>query len=299
MVKIFKNFDKIKKEKYTILIVPNNTKNTRHFVFSKIAMALSLIFTFVVIASFFILYGLYSYEKKANKILSESNKQNKYQLNATQQDIKDKQMEVDTYKNSIANIKDKVDELNDLESKINSILGSGAIKFPTSRGGAGINPSTTSLDLDGSINKLKDSLSKLQAYELAQRKIPSVLPCAGNFTSKFGIRSNPFSIRSSETHPGIDIAGSIGTPIKASADGVVTYSGWESGYGNVIKINHGNGYESFYGHNSKLLVNEGTQVKRGDVIALMGSTGRSTGTHCHFEVRLNGNPIDPLKLVKQ
>lgn len=286
-------------EKYTILIVPNNTKNTKHLVFSKIGITLSLILTMTMIASIFFLYGLYSNEKRTNLALNESNKQHKNDLKVIEQEVQSKQTEVDAYKKATANIQDKMDELNELESKINSILGSETVKLPASRGGAGINTSPSILDTDVVINKLNESLNKLQIYELAQRKIPSIFPCVGNLTSKFGSRSNPFGVSSTENHPGIDISNSIGTPIKAAADGIVTYSNWESGYGYVVIINHGNGYESFYGHNSILKVTEGTQVKRGDVISLMGSTGRSTGPHCHFEIRLNNTPIDPLKLIKQ
>lgn len=292
------NINKMIEEKYTILIVPNNTRNTKHFVFSKMRIAISLMLTIVMISTFFILYGLYFNEKKANIALIKSNKQDKYDLKLIQQDVQEKQKEVDAYKKSTENIKDKMDELNELENKINSILGNESIKLPPSRGGTGVNTSYSNIDADGTINKLNQSLSKLQTYEFEQRKVPSIFPCVGNLTSRFGSRNNPFGISSTETHSGIDISNSIGTPIKAAADGIVTYANWESGYGYVVKINHGNGYETFYGHNSKLKVTEGTQVKRGDIISLMGSTGRSTGPHCHFEVRLNNNPIDPLKLIK-
>lgn len=292
------NINKMIEEKYTILIVPNNTRNTKHFVFSKMRIAISLMLTIVMISTFFILYGLYFNEKRANIALIKSNKQDKYDLKLIQQDVQEKQKEVDAYKKSTENIKDKMDELNELENKINSILGNESIKLPPSRGGTGVNTSYSNIDADGTINKLNQSLSKLQTYEFEQRKVPSIFPCVGNLTSRFGSRNNPFGISSTETHSGIDISNSIGTPIKAAADGIVTYANWESGYGYVVKINHGNGYETFYGHNSKLKVTEGTQVKRGDIISLMGSTGRSTGPHCHFEVRLNNNPIDPLKLIK-
>ena len=286
-------------EKYTILIVPNDTRSTKHLVFNKLVIAISLMLTVAIIGALFILYGLYFNEKRSNTALSESNRQHKSNIELLQQDVEDKQEEVNTSKESAQNIKNKMDELIELESKINSILGSEAEKLPISRGVGGISTPTSYVNADEAIKRLNDTFSKLKAYELAQRKIPSILPCVGSFTSQFGSRSNPFGKKSTETHEGIDIANSTGTPIKAAADGVVTYSDWKNGYGNVVIISHGNGYESFYGHNSQLKVKEGTQVKRGDLIALMGSTGRSTGPHCHFEIRLNSNPIDPFKLIKK
>lgn len=117
----------------------------------------------------------------------------------------------------------------------------------------------------------------------------SVKPVLGNITSRFGANE---SIRD-HTHKGIDIAASNGTTIVAAADGKVTYSGWMSGYGNLIIITHENGIQTYYGHCSKLYVSEGKEVAAGDKIAAVGSTGYSTGNHLHFEIRKNGTQINP------
>lgn len=117
----------------------------------------------------------------------------------------------------------------------------------------------------------------------------SVKPVSGNITSRFGANE---SIRD-HTHKGIDIAASNGTTIVAAADGKVTYSGWMSGYGNLIIITHENGIQTYYGHCSKLYVSEGKEVSAGDKIAAVGSTGYSTGNHLHFEIRKNGTQINP------
>lgn len=146
--------------------------------------------------------------------------------------------------------------------------------------------------VDAEIQELDEVIKEAEAKLKAMMAKPLVLPTYGKITSPYGYRKNPFG-RGYEFHPAIDIANSRGTPIKASGDGVVTISGWEGGYGYLVKINHQNGYESLYGHNSKLAVKVGQRVKRGDVIAYMGSTGRSTGNHCHFEVRLYGKAINP------
>jgi len=115
----------------------------------------------------------------------------------------------------------------------------------------------------------------------------------GRISSGFGARLSPFT-KEKSYHYGVDIAGPYGTPILAVADGVISYAGWRNGYGWFLIINHANGYQTAYGHNSKLLVNVGHKVKRGDKIALIGNTGRTTGIHCHFEVRINGDHKNPM-----
>ena len=97
---------------------------------------------------------------------------------------------------------------------------------------------------------------------------------------------------------GVDLAAPKGTPIYASRDGTISYSGASSGYGLLVEINHGSGITTRYGHCSKLLVKKGQKVKQGQIIALVGSTGHSTGPHCHFEIRINGTPVNPEKYVK-
>ena len=118
-------------------------------------------------------------------------------------------------------------------------------------------------------------------------------PCTGILTSRFGYRS----LLGSTYHSGIDIGNSYGTSIYASDGGTVTYSGWMSGYGYLIIIDHGNGYQTYYGHNSSLVASLGQKVHKGQLIARMGSTGRSTGNHCHFGIKLNGTFVNPLNYL--
>lgn len=121
----------------------------------------------------------------------------------------------------------------------------------------------------------------------------SVKPVKGNITSRFGAIE---SIRN-HVHKGMDIAAANGTPIKVAANGTVTFSGWMSGYGNLIIVSHSNGIQTYYGHCSKLYVSVGKEVKAGDVIAAVGSTGDSTGNHLHFEIRKNGVQVNPALYV--
>jgi len=127
--------------------------------------------------------------------------------------------------------------------------------------------------------------------------IPSVQPVAKlQFTSNFGIRSDPFR-GTAAMHAGVDIPGPIGTPIYATADGIVAHADRQGGYGNLVEINHGKGIATRYGHLSKILVTDGTRVHRGQLIALMGSTGRSTGSHLHYEVRMDGHAVNPIPFL--
>lgn len=130
--------------------------------------------------------------------------------------------------------------------------------------------------------------------KLASR--PSIWPVSGEVTSNFGWRSSPWG-GGSELHQGIDIANSLDTPIVAAADGEVVQSGWAGGYGNVVQIDHGNGVSTVYGHNSRVAVNVGQSVKKGQVISYLGSTGRSTGPHVHYEIRMNGTAVDPISYM--
>jgi murein DD-endopeptidase MepM/ murein hydrolase activator NlpD len=121
---------------------------------------------------------------------------------------------------------------------------------------------------------------------------------SGYISSLYGQRTDPFD-GNQASHQGLDFAGAAGTQVLAVADGIVSHTGNDGGYGRLIEITHGNGYITRYAHNAKLLVKQGQTVKRGDAIALMGSTGRSTGTHLHFEVLRNGKPMNPLSFVKR
>lgn len=118
-------------------------------------------------------------------------------------------------------------------------------------------------------------------------------PCSGPITSPFGYRTHPI-FGTTIFHAGIDIGVDYGTPIHAADSGVVVYAGWISGYGNAVIIDHGGGISTLYGHNQSLAVSEGQSVSKGAVVAYAGSTGNSTGPHCHFEVDVNGSPVNPL-----
>lgn len=125
---------------------------------------------------------------------------------------------------------------------------------------------------------------------------PSIWPCGGMLTSGFGYRRDPFS-RRIRMHEGIDIAGPVGTPVHATADGRVVFTGPYYGFGLTVKIDHGYGYKTVYAHLHSIKVDKGDFVKRGDIIGNRGRTGRTTGSHLHYEVRVSGIPVNPLNYI--
>ncbi len=148
-------------------------------------------------------------------------------------------------------------------------------------------------------NKLLQQMDTLNLYRIAAEKAPFAMPVksAFRFTSGYGYRRDP-KTGGRRMHNGTDFAAAHGTDIFATADGVVTFAGWQSGFGKLVKIQHAFGIETLYAHNTRIRVRKGQRVSRGDHIADMGSTGRSTGTHLHYEVRVNGVPRNPMTYIK-
>ena len=167
----------------------------------------------------------------------------------------------------------------------------------------------TGHDLTSSIDALGSQLtmqseqlllleSLLSDRDLDASLLPTGLPVRSGYASSgFGTRSDPFSGYNA-FHRGVDFNGPRGSDVLTVAEGVVFFSGKRSGYGNVVEIDHGNGYRTLYGHNTQNTVKEGERVKAGDVIAKMGSTGRATGNHVHFEVWLNGKVVNPSQYLR-
>jgi murein DD-endopeptidase MepM/ murein hydrolase activator NlpD len=147
---------------------------------------------------------------------------------------------------------------------------------------------------------LFNSWKKLDQLQDDVIAIPSDKPIRASvvFTSGYGVRDDPFH-KGAAMHPGIDLAGAYGTPIYATADGTVVRAGWNNGgYGNMVELDHGRGIMTRYGHMSAVLVQPGEHVTRGQQIGRMGSTGRSTGNHLHYEVRIDGHPVNPIPFMK-
>jgi murein DD-endopeptidase MepM/ murein hydrolase activator NlpD len=142
---------------------------------------------------------------------------------------------------------------------------------------------------------IKASLNPIPANVDSLKHVPTGVPVDGWVTKGFSV-NNP---QLGGNHPGVDFAAKIGTKVKATADGKVASAGWDDVYGNVVTIDHGNGYVTYYGHNLKVLVKVGDTVHRGDVIALSGSSGRSSAPHLHYEIKQNGTAVDPKDYLNQ
>lgn len=177
------------------------------------------------------------------------------------------------------------------------------------QGGPESDTAGASIEVSASLVRLSDEIktseARLRALEtlLLDRRLtdavtPTGWPADGGFVSSgFGHRADPFSGRVAY-HEGVDIASKLGSPIRALADGVVAYTGEKSNYGRTVEINHGNGLTTRYAHAHSVLVKVGDTVKRGDTVALVGSTGRSTGPHIHLEVLKDGRPVNPTKYLR-
>ena len=152
---------------------------------------------------------------------------------------------------------------------------------------------------DATFKQLFTSWKKLDSISAGAIAVPSDKPVrTAAFTSGYGLRSDPFR-GAAAMHAGIDLAGPLGTPIYATADGTVTTAGWNNGgYGNLVKLNHGRGIETRYAHMSQVSVSAGQRVTRGQIVGRMGSTGRSTGSHLHYEVRIDARAVNPIPFMK-
>lgn len=172
------------------------------------------------------------------------------------------------------------------------------LRRPAAQGGPFIPWSREAAELDASFSQLADALQRLNALERGLAMLPSGRPTMSpSLTSSYGYRRDPFT-GAAAFHAGLDFPGAYGQPILAAAPGRVSYAGGRSGYGNCIEIDHGNGIMTRYAHLSGIGVRMGQMVPKGFQIGRMGSTGRSTGTHLHFEVRINNAPINPRRFLE-
>jgi murein DD-endopeptidase MepM/ murein hydrolase activator NlpD len=158
--------------------------------------------------------------------------------------------------------------------------------------------SVPDVDADRQFRALFMTWKKLDTLERGVIAIPSTQPVQQmSYTSNYGVRTDPFR-GTAAMHAGVDIPGAIGTPVYATADGIVSRAERAGGYGNLIEVDHGRGIATRYGHLSKVLVGANARVVRGQLIALMGSTGRSTGSHLHYEVRIDGHAVNPMPFLQ-
>lgn len=188
-----------------------------------------------------------------------------------------------------ASLRDKFYKIDTELSKINGYLKARGIKpvVNQAEGGEADDDVISSDEISDFYVKYIDRIG----YEISHT--PLGMPFPGRITSTFGHRENPFGGINVETHKGLDIAGPFGSPVKAMAEGTVEFAGLRGGFGNCIMLKHANGIETLYGHLSKILVKVGDNILIGQIIGKIGSTGRSTGPHLHYEIHRNGQKINP------
>jgi len=195
----------------------------------------------------------------------------------------------------IASLERELHQLKKLDEKVRTMLGGDKTPPPLKLATLSKQPS-----LEQKVLLTQEEESRIRTPEMALlfeeqqerlRAIPSIWPVKGFVSNDF------YQKRGSKGHPGLDIAAKSGSLVMATADGIVTFAGWNDTLGNLVRIDHGFGYTTLYGHNSQLIVGEGKRVKQGDVIAFVGSTGKSSAPHLHYEVHLNGEAIDPRTLL--
>lgn len=296
---------------YTVLIVPNPTSKTYRFSVSRKQLK-----SVLVGAVFFVLLfsGLSFHYFYTDGKLSE--------LQTLRQDNRTQKVEIQTLSTRIADINKKMTRLKELDTKIRIIAN---ITPPDENDqllgqGGGDEESVDSLRAmvrDGHPDALKKMHSHLEILEVAALSqevsflelesamkdkkrmwayTPSIKPVRGWMTSGFGKRTSPFTGHLT-MHRGLDIAARHGTPIVAPSNGVVSYEGFDRALGKVVKLNHGYGYKTLYGHLSKTIVKVGQKIKRGSIIGYVGNTGRSTGPHLHYSVYVNNVPVNPTRYI--
>jgi murein DD-endopeptidase MepM/ murein hydrolase activator NlpD len=300
-----------KKEYFTFMFLPGPNERVRTLSISKSALKTALLsLAAVVVLS---LYLVYEYNDAKDKV---------WELQSVREELMQQKAQVQGFALNMLDYKRQMFLLRDLDTKLRRVVSLG----PRDRaqqvlgiGGPdelGLQNLTTMGEkkqaealkemhqelsqLKGAASKQEASLQMLIEYFEDKRSLyastPSVWPVRGWVTSPFGNRTSPFS-GILKFHEGLDVAAQTGTPVMAPADGVVVKAGFSTGYGNMVEISHGYGIKTVFAHNSRLNVKAGQRIRRGDVICYVGDSGSSTGPHLHYEVRLNGLPVNPVKYM--
>ncbi len=295
-------------ERLCIMIIPHRDRVRKFSIPSWLPKVLSIAMaTILLLLSLFInnLHSSYQSLKEKYNIKSAEVNALKIENNKKNVQIINLKSQGDKLQEKAAEIDHKLMEIDKLQRELEKIAG---MQNP-SRGGV-LSEAQNLQDVESTDEvrilldtlelkevELKNFIEDIEARLEYLETVPDLWPANGRLTSKFGMRQNPFG-RGKDFHSGIDIANSRGTDIVASAKGIVIFSGYKRGYGRTVIIDHENGYKTLYAHNSEILVSTGDRVEKGDLIAKMGSTGRSTGSHLHFEIHKNDEPIDPLSILK-
>ncbi len=302
----------IKNKRFTVLLVPSPSDRIRRFDISGRWLRWGSLagISFAILVAIFSVLSVVLFEKEARMISlqhkSRAQKEEIVRVYRKLQDVHAKMVDVAKLERKVRLI------MNTAESNgSNVVLGLGgptqtvAPSVLIQKGKQGMDDLMSEMDrqigdLGQGILNQEESLANLK-HAIKERQnewafTPSIWPTRGVLTSRFGYRTSPFGL-GRDFHPGIDIAGSIGTPIMATASGTVTLAGWDQGFGKTVVIDHSDNLSSLYGHLEKVAVYEGEQVKRGDIIGYLGNTGLSTGPHLHYQIMVNHTPVNPKRYI--
>lgn len=307
---------KSKRTCYSVVIVPQYEGCAHQFKVSRLAIY-SVITVFILFVSGFA-YAIAQNTRLKNTVAQYDGRglDQVVRLQATQLDAANEAIS-NSYTELTA-LKKYVDYLGTLDAKVRKTLGVGgnsvslasilkSTATPTLSVSRGLGEAATQLLTSTAVVQkeaeareknlilLQDAASR---YNNMLAETPSIWPLYGLITSTYGWRSNPFGGSSGEYHDGVDIAAPYGTAIRATADGRVELSGWNGSYGISVTLYHRNGIETLYGHMSRTAVLAGQTVKKGQVIGYEGSTGRATGAHCHYQIIINGNAVNPMTYLE-
>jgi len=301
----------VNKKKYTIMILPDETTRVRKYRIPRtMVRGILVILAFLVLGLGYLVTDYYGVKKMVAEL-------DRLRLEARQQ-----QQQLVTFAKSFDDLQGEMTRLRQFDMKLRVMADLDGVVYPEQIMGIGgenpepFNPLEGELSfqdqaiissMNKSLDRLKTEVSiqersfqELVEYLEDQKSLlastPSIWPVKGWLTSIFGYRTSPFTGRR-EMHKGLDIATRNGTPIISPADGLVVFAGREGGFGNMIVIDHGYGITTRYGHCSSLDAKLGQKIKRGDVIARVGNTGRSTGPHVHYEVAVNGVSVNPSRYI--
>ena len=282
-------------KRFTVMVIPENGKKVRRLRVPRGAVSVVLSVGLIIVA--LISYLIYSYIH----IQFDSSELFRLRVANNQQ-----RSEMQRLENAVVVMQDELAGLAETEARVRQLAAFDRSSDAVPVAVGGIPELGEAEDVDAimqRINRLQvaidmrrksqeDVRNLLNDKASVSRATPSGWPTKGWITSYFGMRQIPDGA-GRRIHEGIDVAANVGTPVFATADGIVARVGYLGGYGKRIILDHGYGYRTLYAHNSRILVKQGMRIQRGDKIAEVGSTGRSTGPHVHYEVHLNGVPIDP------
>lgn len=295
------NRKKRKNGKLTVLLIPNSGAEAKRLSLSHRQIT-GAIMAVVLMSVLLLLAGLNIYQ--ARHTLSEAR-----QIKAQHEE---QQRQVTELNEKLLEMEEQHARIEEQQEQIRKLVGSPSSVSPQTNPSRGNMGGVSRSVRPGDLPEISTEVSSLQNLLVEQeqeiqqllslvtnnvdemRSIPNRWPLVGKITSTFGWRASPFSRRSREFHDGIDIAAPVGSKVHAASDGVVIHAGWMAGWGRLVKIRHDGGFVTSYAHNSSLLVKSGEKVRKGAVIAKVGSSGRSTGPHLHFTIEKNGKAVDPM-----